>query len=168
MEQSLKLSKLNDYLQTIATVGAVVGLLAVVYEVRQSTRIAVATLDFEVSNNLSQINELLLGNPKLEDLINRANTGGEIAKSEEITLFNFNRRLLNAWTAMETAYVNGVLPRSSFDTAFDDITSSIQNTGPQRQRVWKRLFDSYPSLHQIETAKAAYIALARVKVDEVP
>ncbi len=38
----MKISQLNDYIQTLATVGAIAGLLLVAYEIRQSTRIALA------------------------------------------------------------------------------------------------------------------------------
>ena len=38
----MKLSEINEYLQTLATLGALVGLLVVAYEVRQSNTIAVA------------------------------------------------------------------------------------------------------------------------------
>lgn len=38
----MKVSQLNDYIQTLATIGAIAGLLLVAYEIRQSTRIALA------------------------------------------------------------------------------------------------------------------------------
>lgn len=41
-ETVMTLSKLNDYIQTLATIGAIAGLLLVAYEIRQSTRIALA------------------------------------------------------------------------------------------------------------------------------
>jgi hypothetical protein len=38
----MKLSQINDYIQTLATIGAIAGLVLVAYEIRQSSRIAVA------------------------------------------------------------------------------------------------------------------------------
>ena len=38
----MKLSQINDYIQTLATIGAIAGLVLVAYEIRQSTRIALA------------------------------------------------------------------------------------------------------------------------------
>jgi hypothetical protein len=38
----MRLSKLNDYMQTLATIGAIAGLIMVAYEIRQSSRIAMA------------------------------------------------------------------------------------------------------------------------------
>jgi len=149
----------------LATLGAIVGLLAVMYEVRQSNRIAEATLDFEVVNNLSQINELLLSNPRVADIVNRANIGGEVSADETYALYTFNVRLLNAWTGMETAYRNGVLPRSTYQLAYDDIELAVKNTGPARRRLWKQIFDSYPSIQSTEIAKAAHAALAHARGD---
>jgi hypothetical protein len=38
----MRLSKLNDYIQTLATIGAIAGLILVAFEIRQSSRIAMA------------------------------------------------------------------------------------------------------------------------------
>ena len=47
LEKIMRFAQVNDYLQTLATLGALIGLLAVGYEVRQTNRIALA----EVSSN---------------------------------------------------------------------------------------------------------------------
>ncbi len=47
----MKLSQFNDYLQTLATLGAVLGLLLVGYEVRQSNRIASSDLSSAIWSN---------------------------------------------------------------------------------------------------------------------
>ena len=38
----MKFSAINEYLQTFATLGAIVGLLTVAYEIQQSNRVAVS------------------------------------------------------------------------------------------------------------------------------
>ncbi|WOJ93804.1 hypothetical protein R0135_01225 [Congregibacter variabilis] len=55
----MKLSQLNDYVQTLATIGAIAGLLLVAYEIRQSTRIALA--ESYRDGNLNSVNMLLIG-----------------------------------------------------------------------------------------------------------
>ncbi|WOJ92068.1 hypothetical protein R0135_09745 [Congregibacter variabilis] len=53
----MKLSQFNDYVQTLATIGAIAGLILVAYEIRQSTRIAVAE---SYRDGYVAINDLIL------------------------------------------------------------------------------------------------------------
>jgi hypothetical protein len=76
----MKLSNLNDYLQTLATMGAIVGLLLVGYEVRQSNNIAVSQ-----NTSANWTNWLDTANSRIESGLART-IAKSMTRPDELTL----------------------------------------------------------------------------------
>lgn len=153
----------KEYLEIVALIAVVVSLLLVAYQIQQANRIAVATVEIEISNNVSALNEFLMSHPEIDATISRIGGGGEVTDEDRQLLINMSRRLLNLWRGLETAYKSGLLPESTYRVAFDDMKLSIELASVERRRVWREVLDDYPSLAETEVFQAAYASLARAE-----
>lgn len=153
----------KEYLEIIALVAVVISLLLVAYQIQQANRIAIATVEIEISHNFAALNEFLMSHPEVSAASRSLDAGEEISDEERDLLVQLSRRLLNLWRSLETAYENGVLPESTYRIAFDDMRLSIESAGPERRSLWREVLDYYPSLADTEVFSAAYAALARAE-----
>ena len=95
----MKLPQLNEYLQTLATIGAIAGLVLVAYEVRQSNNFAISeAVSRNYSNGLSR--QLSLLDAQIAETLEKAMTrqASELTLTEKIDLKNRYRRRLKEIT----------------------------------------------------------------------
>ena len=84
--------KLNDWLQMIAVVGVIAGLVLVAYEISVSNRIGLEQANAESLNRYGAVNTLF-SNADAADIFVRAQEGDELSRQEMVRLDN----MLNAW-----------------------------------------------------------------------
>ena len=81
----MKLSNFNEYLQTTAAIGAIIALLAVGYEIRQSNRIALSEQELSWVGHIIALNDQMIQNAEVWDKCGR---GEELTSKEGIICDN--------------------------------------------------------------------------------
>jgi len=136
MELLMSLSK-STFLEIGGMVAVVMSLLFVGYQIQQANRIAIVTTEYELRNNYSSLNELIIGNQELAQLfVNISQPDYEMTAIEEVRMVELANRLLNIWLAIETAYDNGMLSEHFFNATFQDIDAAVT---PEMRHVLQAL-----------------------------
>ena len=146
-------------IESVAVLGVLFSLLLVAYQIQQANRIAVATIEIEVSNNFSSLNEFYMSHPEIAEAQRKADSGDELTYGERMLLGQWVRRMLNLWRTLETSYKKGVLPESTYQIMFADVRSIIGSSGLERRRIWRDVLDNYPSLRESAIFEALYSQL---------
>lgn len=124
----MQTKRINKWLTLLANIGVLVGIVFLAIEVRQSNRIAVAATEISVRDQFNSINEQILANDVLAQLLVKATDAKAVFTAvESEKLYAYMYLSTNTWTAIEIAYENGMLPRSTFDEALVDIRVVLQD-----------------------------------------
>lgn len=122
-------------------------------EVRQSNRIAIAATEISIRAQFSTINEQVLENDGVAELLAKAAQDESAFSSEETEkLYAFMYLLINTWIGIEVAYDNGMLPRTTFDEALDDIGVNFRDY-PALRPIAREHLTLYPSKADSEVYK---------------
>jgi len=141
----LHTERINKWLTLFANFGVLIGIIFLAVEVRQSNRIAVAATEISIRSQFSSIHELVLANDAVAELLAKAeDANAEFSAVETEKLWAFLYGYINTWMGIEIAYENGMLPRSTFDEALDDIRIVLQDY-PALQPLALEHVASYPS-----------------------
>jgi hypothetical protein len=101
--------KLNDWVQIAATIGVIVGLILVAYEIRVSNRLGFEQANAERMDKWSSLSEVALSSDVTELHI-RAMEGDELSRVELLKLHHFESIVLQTlfyeWTLAETGTVD--------------------------------------------------------------
>jgi hypothetical protein len=131
----LHTERINKWLTLFANLGVLVGIVFLAVEVRQSNRIAIAATEISVRDQFNSINEQILANDGLAELLVKATDVEAVFSAVETEkLWAYMYLSINTWMGIEIAYQNGMLPRSTFDEALDDIRVVLQDY-PALQRI---------------------------------
>ncbi len=123
----------------------IISLWFVIYEIRQSNRIALVTTEYEVRNNYSSLNESIINDAELAELIYRTESESyEVTGPEKIIIENYIFRSLNSWRPVVTSFENGLLGEVSYDAAFDDMRYNIDRY-PAMRPVWRNIIENFPA-----------------------
>ena len=124
----LKTKRINKWLTLLANIGVLVGIVFLAIEVRQSNRIAVAATEISIRDQFNSINEQILANDGLANLLVIATDANAVFSAVETEkLYAYMYLSVNTWTAIEIAYENGMLPRSTFNETLVDIRVVLQD-----------------------------------------
>ena len=114
--------QINRWLSLVANLGVIVGIFFLVFEIRQSNRIALATNEIAIRDSYGSVNELLSSNSEISGILAKARdpdstfTGTEREMAE-----SFVARMFNIWIATERAYDQGMASRALLEIALDDL-----------------------------------------------
>ncbi|MDD9958452.1 MAG: hypothetical protein OXU66_05870 [Gammaproteobacteria bacterium] len=116
--------------ELIGFVADFVSLLFVGYEIRQSNTIAKVTTEYEIRNNQSAANELIMTDPEFAALMAKwADPNSEPKGGEMMRAYAFILRQMNFWSAAATSYENGMLTDETYDWVKEDIQSTMSLPG---------------------------------------
>jgi len=141
----MDLKQLNSWLTLAANLGVIAGIFFLALEIRQSNRIALVANETDVRRSYSDITQAVFTNRDSAELLARAtNPDAEFddAEREMLTAIVFSN--LNVWLAVEIGYENGMLPRQTYEDAYDDIRSYIKYY-PAMHYIYRIAMDDYPS-----------------------
>ncbi len=116
--------------ELIGLLAVFVSLLFVGYEIRQSNTIARVTTEYEIRNNHSAANELIMIDSEFAALMakwvdpNYEPKGGELMQA-----YAFIHRHMNFWSAAATAYENGMLTDETYDWVKEDLQATMSLPG---------------------------------------
>ena len=106
----------NKWVTILANIGVLAGIAFLVLEIRLSNRIAVAEAELSIRDHYFAHNELVLTNDQVAELLVRAqNPDAEFSDIEAAKLDAYIYMQMSTWRATEIAYLNGLLPRESFE-----------------------------------------------------
>lgn len=152
----MKNINIGQTVNTLANVGVIAGIIFLILEIQQANRIARVSAEYDLRNNFSSVNELVLVNDELaEFLFRRSEDGAVLDSTARVRAGAWTRRSLNVWLAAESAYENGIATEVTYNNIFDDIRFEIENSGPSMRAVWRDTLNVYPSLS--DTAVFMYI-----------
>jgi len=130
-------------------VGAAAVILSLLYlakQVQQSNRIALTSIETELQNNWSSLNESIYSDSEMAELLHKAKdsdsafTGPELVKLEM-----WARRLLNAWLALESSYNNKLASEETLALLPNNIRNLVE-TYPGSHATWSEVLGEFPSL----------------------
>ena len=155
----MEIDRLNKWLTLVANLGVLAGLLFLAFEIRQSNRIAIASNELEVRNSYTEHNRSVYTNRDLVELFAKMqDPSSELTEVEAATVYWFALNSSNIWTAVETGYKNGVLPRSTFNEVEDDIRAQVKYW-PAYRPILRDLLDDYPAASDSEVFRMINHAL---------
>ena len=127
-------TKLNNWIQIAATLGVIIGLILVAYEIRTSNRIGLDQANAESTDRFSALYEHLSSGDAAELLV-RAHGGEELTRAEMYRLDNLYNLIITTlfhdWTTEQSGTI-------SFEGGFEKFySSSIQwylDSAPARRK----------------------------------
>ena len=141
----------NKQLLEIAGIaGIIVSLIFLAYQVQQANRIAIASAELEVRNLFTGVNETVVSDKEIGELIVRARQPNvDFTEVEELRFSAFIRSAFNTYIAIEVSYQNGVIPRSTYESVFDELDLALSSQVGARY-LWRNAINSYTSLADSE------------------
>ena len=123
----MNLEKLNDWLTLLANVGVVVGLVAVLLELRHSSQVAEVAAYQTRMAEIQEINlELALSDDLASILVKFDEEGvAGLSAEERLRTRAWYQHILRQMQGQYYQYQNGFLERSVIDTTLDDIANGI-------------------------------------------
>ena len=141
----MQTERINKWLTLFANFGVLVGIIFLAVEVQQSNRIAIATTEISIRDQFSSINEQILTNDAVAELlVKAADADTKLSAVETEKLYAYLYVYMNTWVGIEIAYENGMLPRSTFDEALDDVRIVLQDY-PALHSLAREYISDYPS-----------------------
>jgi len=140
--------RLNKWLTLAANIGVLVGIVFLALEVRQANRIAITSTELAVRSAYSEVNNAIYTNRDLAELLAKVTRPDfKLAGADSEMIEAFAWSTLNNWLAVETAYENGLVPRSTFNDIQDDMRSYVEGW-PAMNPVWQKILATFPSFSQ--------------------
>ena len=124
----------------------VLSLLFLAYEVNQSNRIAIASMEYEIRNNFTTLNELGMTDTAWAELyVNMKDPDYQLTAVDRFKISKFMARLTNIWYATTEAYNNDLVSEATFNGYVrDDIRSTVFSR-PVMHDYWYEYMAEYPS-----------------------
>jgi len=139
----MKLEKLQ-FVEIAGALAVVLSLLFVAYEIRQSNRIAIATMEYEIRNNFTELNSLMMIDTEFAELrIKLRNPNSILNEIDYMKAESFAGRLFNVWNAVEEAHNNGMISENTYNTYLRDDIRWTVNSYPLMHSFWKQMSADY-------------------------
>ena len=108
--------------EAIGAIGAIIGALAVVItlvylsiQTRHNSKISLSSMELELRNNASSINDLLMCDPKVSELAKKLSDPSCVITDDDIIEVDaFAIRQYHNWSSANVAYRNGMLSEQSW------------------------------------------------------
>jgi hypothetical protein len=148
----------RQLIEIVGVTAVVVSLLLVALELSQTNSIAIASMEYELRDNYSSINELVLSDRDVAELLNKAKDPAyQVSDIERVQAYEYVARYSNVWAAVESAYDQGMLTEESYTELLDEAIRFSVFQYPALHDLWREELENYSS--QIESDRQ--IALRR-------
>ncbi len=136
----MKLDRLNQWLNFLASTGVVVGLVFLIVELNQSNRIASYAAEHSLRNQWVELNTVSIENSDVYAMLQSGDA--ELSPSERLQAVMIARMMINTWKDAESAYNYGLLSDVTFDSTLKDI-SVVMDEMPGLVPYFAYLVDTY-------------------------
>jgi hypothetical protein len=144
----MDIDRVNRWLTLLANIGVLAGILFLAIEIQLSNRIAIASMEIEMTNHFASINESVYTNPVVAALVMKASSpDADLTPAEEEMLTSYCYRFHNVWSALEIADSKGLLPPDSFGV-IEPTLRSILRRFPRTEPIFREMLDELPSLNE--------------------
>jgi hypothetical protein len=115
----------------MAEAAGIVALLAslvfVAMEIKQSNKIAIASIQYDVLSDFNEYHRQVLADPEVAEFISILKKSDDRAFSpaDEVRLHSFITIFINIWFAIHTAHENGQLTDDTYQIYLEDVQSFV-------------------------------------------
>lgn len=146
-------SRVNEWLQILASLGVLAGLVFLAVEIQQSNRIAIASTEITLRESWGSSNETVYTNPVTAALLAKArHADADFSDAELEMLAYFLGRIMNIWRGVDKAYAQEMVTRDTFNTAIEHMKWTI-DTYPGMRPQFEDHVNAYPSMADSELAR---------------
>ena len=154
------IGRINYWVTLAANIGVLAGILFLALEIRQSNRIAIATTEIGVRTNYAALNESIFSNRDVAELLTRAYTpASDFTPADTEMLWAYVGWHVNQWFSVETAYDNGMVPKTTFEMVMNDIDVFVDSY-PASAPILHETFEIYPAMKDTKIHRAVEQALS--------
>ena len=147
----------------MGAIGEVVGAVAVIVtigylaaQVRIANRRSASDLQSKISDNSSEICDLILNNPEVVQLLEKCKRNSRDFTDEEIIRAEFlSERIMNMWWTAEISYQNGSIDSAIYETMVED-GSRYMGTYPGLRDFCKGVLDHFSEAREYRIYDAVY------------
>jgi len=145
----MKKIDLGQGLTLLANLGVIAGIVFLAVEIQQANRIALVSAEYELRNNFSAINELLLTDSELAEFLHQAEIlGSQLDGISADRARMWTYRLINVWIAAEFAYQNGIATEATHQNILENVRARLERARNSREMIaiWRASYNTFPSL----------------------
>ena len=149
----------RNFVEAMGLIAVVASLVFVALEIRQSNRIALVETELGIREVYNQLNQSVYTNKDVSELLAKSQKPNLEYNSTELEMiWALAFSTMNIWQATETAFVNGLVPRSTLDDAADDINVYVRSY-PAMHPIWRDILRDYQSAADFEVYRMLESAL---------
>lgn len=111
MKTDTKLDRINRWMMLAANIGVLVGILFLIFELRQNTVASRQQAASNFQDSFSEIEFFIAQNPEFAELLEAGRSGEEISGSNKLRLTTFYGNVLRTWQNAHFQYLAGTLNR---------------------------------------------------------
>ena len=146
-------TRINEWLQILASLGVLAGLVFLALEIQQANRIAIASTEIAIREGFGSLNETIYTNQETATFLAKARVAdADFSGTEREQVDAFIARLINIWSGIEKAYVNEMISRQTFDEAIEDMQWTV-DTYPSMRPYFEDYVRTYPAMSDSELAR---------------
>jgi len=108
-ERDTRLRRLNAWLTLAANVGVLVGIIFLVFELRQNTVAVRSAAASSLQSSYSDIELVIAGNRDFADVLVKGRAAAPVDVAEELRLMAFYRTVLRGWQNSQYQHLSGTL-----------------------------------------------------------
>ena len=144
----------NKLVELVGVLAVVLSVLFLAYEVNQSNKIAIATMEYEIRNNLTTLNELGMTDTAWAELsVNMGNPDYKMTAVERFKAGHFMSRMVNIWQATAEAYDRGLVSETTYNLLVKNDIRWFVFSRPAIHDSLYKFIDAYPSAKNLETIR---------------
>ena len=106
-----KLDRINRWMMLAANIGVLIGILFLVFELRQNTIASRLDAASNFQDSFSEIEFFIAQNPEFAELLESGRNGDEVTGADELRLTVFYGNVLRTWQNAHFQYISGSLNR---------------------------------------------------------
>ena len=129
----MKPNRVNRWIGIAANVGVLIGILILVYELRQNHELARAQTRIELANTTFQLNLSIATDEQLAEIIRKSFAGEELTDTEYIRQLNFNVANLSYWESLNLLASAGLYDQAAYERRIAGFRTLIRNNRYARQ-----------------------------------
>ena len=127
--------KVNHVVSTVASIGVLLGLLLLAYELNQNREMMRAQIRNEISQGVFDLLSLQAVNLQLADLLDRGNAGEALTSAETQMYTAYNELVFRYWENAHYQYRQGMYDEEEFSKHLDTM-GSVLNESDTFMRDW--------------------------------
>ena len=147
-------------IRTVAEAAGIVALLAslvfLAMEIKQSNKIAIASIQYDILSDFNEYHRLVLADPEVAEFISILKNADDRALSPagEARAHAFVTNFINIWYVIHTAHENGQLTDDTYQVYLEDVRSIVLHY-PRVAPYLKESIQRTPGLQDMEIFQAA-------------